>query len=285
MLVDYLPQGLKDFLGQDLVFWLGYITNGKHLNWYASVQYTLEAMVLGGLIALLIGLLAAAARNNGPPPLRWLAAVYINVVRGVPDVLFFLFFPLAFEQGVEWVYSFQVCTPETLALNTGSWPPCDAANISFSTFGYLILASVSLGLVYGAFVASVVAGALRAVPSGQLEAARAYGMSRTQVLTRVHIRQMWVYALPGIANVWMSIVKATSLLSLLQILDFVAWAQRLGASNFSKAAGLVHDDWRWRYYLVLLVFYILVTFISEKVFAAVSKRLRRGMPLAEQNAT
>ena len=285
MLVDYLPQGLKDFLGQDLVFWLGYITNGKHLNWYASVQYTLEAMVLGGLIALLIGLLAAAARNNGPPPLRWLAAVYINVVRGVPDVLFFLFFPLAFEQGVEWVYSFQVCTPETLALNTGSWPPCDAANISFSTFGYLILASVSLGLVYGAFVASVVAGALRAVPSGQLEAARAYGMSRTQVLTRVHIRQMWVYALPGIANVWMSIVKATSLLSLLQILDFVAWAQRLGASNFSKAAGLVHDDWRWRYYLVLLVFYIFVTFISEKVFAAVSKRLRRGMPLAEQNAT
>ena len=285
MLVDYLPQGLKDFLGQDLVFWLGYITNGKHLNWYASVQYTLEAMVLGGLIALLIGLLAAAARNNGPPPLRWLAAVYINVVRGVPDVLFFLFFPLAFEQGVEWVYSFQVCTPETLALNTGSWPPCDAANISFSTFGYLILASVSLGLVYGAFVASVVAGALRAVPSGQLEAARAYGMSRAQVLTRVHIRQMWVYALPGIANVWMSIVKATSLLSLLQILDFVAWAQRLGASNFSKAAGLVHDDWRWRYYLILLVFYILVTFISEKVFAAVSKRLRRGMPLAEQNAT
>ncbi|MEO8756724.1 MAG: ABC transporter permease subunit [Devosia sp.] len=285
MLVDYLPQGLKDLLGQDLVFWLGYITNGKHLNWYFSVQYTLAAMVLGGLIALIIGLLAAAARNNGPLPLRWLAAGYINIVRGVPDVLFFLFFPLAFEQGAEWLYSLQVCTPETLALNTGSWPPCAAANISFSTFGYLILASVSLGLVYGAFVASVVAGALRAVPSGQLEAARAYGMSRTQVLTRVHIRQMWVYALPGIANVWMSIVKATSLLSLLQILDFVAWAQRLGASNFSKAAGLVHDDWRWRYYLVLLIFYILVTFISEKVFTVISGRLRRGMPLAEQNAT
>jgi polar amino acid transport system permease protein len=285
VLVDYLPQGLKDFLGQDLLFWLGYITNGKHLNWYASVQYTLAAMVLGAAIALFIGLLAAAARNSGPLPLRWLAAGYINIVRGVPDVLFFLFFPLAFEQGVEWVYSLQVCTPETLALNTGSWPPCDAANVSFSTVGYLILASVSLGIVYGAFVASVVAGALRAVPAGQLEAARAYGMSRTQVLARIHIRQMWVYALPGIANVWMSIVKATSLLSLLQILDFVAWAQRLGASNFSKAAGLVHDDWRWRYYLVLLIFYILVTFISEKIFAIISRRMRRGMPLAEQNVT
>ena len=285
MLVDTLPQGLKDLLGPDIVFWLGYITNGKHLNWYASVQYTLGAMVLGAVIALIIGLLAAAARSNGPFPLRWLAAGYINIVRGVPDVLFFLFFPLAFEQGLEWIYSFQVCTPETLALNAGRWPPCNAANISFSSFGYLILASASLGIVYGAFVASVIAGALRAVPAGQLEAARAYGMSRMQVLRRIHIRQMWIYALPGIANVWMSLVKATSLLSLLQILDFVAWAQRLGAANFSKAAGLVHDDWRWKYYFVLLVFYILVTFVSERLFGAISRRLRRGMPLAEQNAT
>jgi polar amino acid transport system permease protein len=285
VLVDILPQGLKDALGPDIVFWLGYITNGKHLAWYASVQYTLAAMVLGALIALVIGLVAAAARNSGPPPLRWLAAGYINIVRGVPDVLFFLFFPLAFEQGLEWLYSFQVCTPGTLALNAGRWPPCDAANLSFSTAGYLALASVSLGLVYGAFVASVTAGALKAVPAGQLEAARAYGMSRMQVLWRIHIRQMWIYALPGIANVWMSIVKATSLLSLLQILDFVAWAQRLGASNFSKAAGLVHDDWRWRYYFVLLVFYIVVTFISEKAFGAVNRRLRRGMALGEQTLT
>jgi len=285
VLVDILPQGLKDALGPDVVFWLGYITNGKHLNWYASVQYTLMAMVFGALIALVIGLIAAAARNNGPLPLRWLASGYINVVRGVPDVLFFLFFPLAFEQGLEWLYSFQVCTPETLAANVGKWPPCDAANLSFSTTGYLALASLSLGIVYGAFVASVIVGALNAVPRGQLEAARAYGLSRLQVLGRIHVRQMWVYALPGIANVWMSIVKATSLLSLLQILDFVAWAQRLGASNFSKAAGLVHDDWRWRYYFVLLVFYILVTFVSEKVFGAVGRRLRRGMPLAEQHVT
>jgi len=82
----------------------------------------------------------------------------------------------------------------------------------------------------------------------------------------------------------MSLVKATSLLSLLQILDFVTWAQRLGAANFSTAVGLVHNDWRWRYYFVLLVFYILVTFLSEKVFALINRYVRRGMPLADQNA-
>jgi polar amino acid transport system permease protein len=285
MLVDWLPQGLKDVLGPDLVFWVGYFTNGKHLGWYASVQYTLEAMVFGALFALIFGLVAAAVRNSGPAPLRWLASGYINIVRGVPDVLFFLFFPIAFEQAIEWLYSLQVCTPETLALNTGQWPPCDAANLSFSKTEYLVLACISLGIVYGAFVANVIAGALRAVPSGQLEAARAYGMSRMQVLAQIHIRQMWVYAMPGLSNVWMSLVKATSLLSLLQIMDFVTWAQRLGASNYSKAAGLVHDDWRWRYYLVLLIFYIAVTYISEKIFDRLNRRVRRGMPLAEQNAT
>ena len=103
MLVDYLPQALKDALGPDILFWIGYLTNGKHLGWYASVQYTLAAMVFGAVVALVLGLIAAAIRNSGPLPLRWLAAGYINIVRGVPDVLFFLFFPIAFEEGVEWV--------------------------------------------------------------------------------------------------------------------------------------------------------------------------------------
>ncbi len=283
MLVDYLPQGLKDLLGPDVTFWIGYLTNGKHLNWYASVQYTLEAMIFGALVALILGTIAATVANSAPAPFRWIAKAYINIVRGVPDVLFFLFFPIAFEQGVEWVWSFQVCTPETIAANLNRWPPCPAANWQVTTGEYLILACISLGIVYGAFAANVISGALKAVPRGQIEAARAYGLSRMQVIVHIHVRQMWVYALPGLSNVWQSLVKATSLLSLLQILDFVTWAQRLGASNYSKAVGLVHDDWRWRYYFVLLVFYILVTFVSEKIFAVINRRVRRGMPVADQN--
>src|SRR5690606_18800069 len=90
-------------------------------------------------------------------------------------------------------------------------------------------------------------------------------------------RQMWVYALPGLSNVWMLLIKATSLLSLLQIADIVLWADRLGAPNFLPAVGLVHDDWRWRYYLVLFLFYILVTWLSEKAFDAIMRRAGRGI--------
>ncbi|MEQ1899663.1 MAG: ABC transporter permease subunit [Devosia sp.] len=271
-------------MSDHIAFWLSYLTNGKHLAWYASVQYTLAAAVLGGAVALLLGLVAGAAINGGPWPLRASATAYANIVRGIPDVLFFLFFPLAFEQAVEWLSASRVCTPESLAANAGSWPPCDAANWHLTTFQYLLLASVSLGIVYGAFAASVISGALDAVPKGQLEAARAFGLSRLQVLIHIHLRQMWIYALPGLSNVWMSLIKATSLLSLLQIFDLVAWAQRLGAANYSAVSGLVHDDWRWGYYFELLVFYIALTFISEKLFEALRRWAGRGVALPDGNA-
>jgi polar amino acid transport system permease protein len=279
-MLDILPQWLKDGVGDDLLFWLGYFTNGKHLTWFASVQYTLAAGVFGALVALTLGLIAASLRNSRFGPARLIGGFYTNVVPGVPDVLFFLFFPLAFEQIVEFFRAQTVCTPETLAANLGQWPPCDAANWLLGTPEYLVLASISLGIVYGAFAGNVISGAMNAVPKGQLEAARAFGMSPMQVLLHIHIRQMWVYALPGLSNVWMLLFKATSLLSLLQIADIVLWADRLGAPNFTRSAGLVHPDWRWAYYLVLLVFYIFITFISEKVFAALTRRAGRGMAVA-----
>ena len=267
--------------GDDLAFWLGYLTNGKHLAWYASFRFTILAAIFGALFALIFGLGGAALRRSRFAPLRILGAVYANVVRGVPDVLFFLFFPLAFEQAVEWVLAKNNCPADASALGAASWPPCPAANWFLSTPEYLALACVSLGIVYGAFASNVIHGAMNAVPNGQLEAARAYGMSDAQVLWRVHIRQMWIYALPGLSNVWMLLVKATSLLSLLQIADIVLWADRLGAPNFLSRVGLVHPDWRWRYYLVLFIFYIIVTFLSERVFAWLRRRAGHGMIAAE----
>jgi polar amino acid transport system permease protein len=270
-------------MSDDIAFWLAYLTNGKHLTWYASFQFTIFAALAGGALAVVFGLLGATFRNSRFAPLRLVGGFYASIVRGVPDVLFFLFFPLAFEQGVEWLLATQVCSPGDIAAQTAAWPPCQQANWLLGTPEYLILASVSLGLVYGAFASTVIHGALRSVPRGQLEAAQAFGLSARQVLWRVHIRQMWIYALPGLSNVWMLIVKATSLLSLLQIADIVLWADRLGAPNFLPTVGLVHDDWRWRYYLVLFVFYILVTLLSEKAFAAITRRVGRGVLSEEHN--
>src|SRR5690606_37375078 len=110
----------------DLAFWVSYLTNGRHLNWYISFQYTLYAALLGGLFALLFGLGGAALRNSPNGVLRLIGAGYTNMVRGIPDVLFFLFFPLAFEQLVEMFLATSACPPGEVT--PGVWPPCPAAN-------------------------------------------------------------------------------------------------------------------------------------------------------------
>ncbi len=277
-MLDTLITFVHDWLGQDAAASLAYITNGKHLAWYASVQFTLIAAIGSAAIAILFGLMGAGLKQSSIAPLRLLGNVYTNIVRGVPDVLFIIFFPLAFEQGVEYFLAQSLCSSEALAVAT-QWPPCAEAQWYLSSSAYLALACVSLGIVYGAFAANVIHGAMQAVPKGQLEAAVAYGFTKRQVFWHIHVRQMWIYALPGLSNVWMLILKATSYLSLLQIADIVLWAGRLGAANYNPIVGLVHPDWRWKYYLVLFFFFIFLTWVSEKFFARLQARASRGMPV------
>jgi polar amino acid transport system permease protein len=277
---EIFPEWLLSWLGEDWRSTLEYLTNGKHMAWYASVRYTLIAALAGAVLAVLFGLLGAGMKQSRIPPLRWIGNIYTTMVRGIPDVLFLLFFPLAFEQGVEYFMAQLYCSPQQLAEASG-WPLCKDAQWYLSSTEYLIMACVSLGLVYGAFAANVIHGAMQAVPRGQLEAAQAFGFTSRQVFWRFQVRQMWVYALPGLSNVWMLLLKATSLLSLLQITDIVAWADRLGAPNYLAMAGLVHPDWRWKYYLALFVFYILLTLLSERFFAFLQARASRGMLRAD----
>ncbi|MDO6459710.1 ABC transporter permease subunit [Granulosicoccaceae sp. 1_MG-2023] len=267
---------LGQYLPDSLMASLHYLTSGKHLAWYASLRYTLGAALLGAALAVLFGLAGAAMKSARFAPLRAIGHIYTTMVRGVPDVLFFLFFPLAFEQAVEYFFAQRLCSADELAA-AGSWPPCQAAQWYLGTTEYFILACVSLGLVYGAFAANVIHGAMQSVPAGQIEAARAYGFSDRQVFWRFRVRQMWVYALPGLSNVWMLLLKATSLLSLLQIADIVQWAERLGAPNYLARVGPVHPDWRWKYYMALFVFYILLTMLSEWFFRKLQARAGRGI--------
>lgn len=275
-MLESLINWLSQWLSEDWVSKIQYLTNGKHLTWYASLRYTLGAGVIGAFLALAFGLAGASMKQSKFLPFKLFGDFYTTIVRGVPDVLFFLFFPLAFEQAIEYFYAHSKCTVAEIA-NATVWPPCDAANWYLTTGDYFVLACFSLGIVYGAFTANVIHGAMGAVSKGQLEAAQAYGFSKRQIFWRFHVRQMWVYALPGLSNVWMLLLKATSLLSLLQIADVVLWADRLGAPNYFARVGLVHPDWRWKYYFVLFVFYILMAMASEWFFGKLQARASRGM--------
>ncbi|HAV59083.1 MAG TPA: ABC transporter permease, partial [Planktomarina temperata] len=97
-----------------------------------------------------------------------------------------------------------------------------------------------------------------------------------QVFWRILVPQMWVYALPGLSNLWMVLIKATPLLFLLGVEDIVYWARELGGTKQAKFSDYPHGDWRMQYFLFLLVFYLAFTKLSEVVLERVMKRLTHG---------
>ena len=148
------------------------------------------------------------------------------------------------------------------------------APIYHHLYGF-ILAVFAFALVFGAFAGNVLFGAMRAVPKAQIETALSFGMTDKQAFMRILLPQMWVYALPGLSNLWMILIKATPLLFLLGIQDIVYWARELGSSKTSAYA-YPHPDWRVWYFGFLLIFYLTLTFISEKIFSRLMARLSRG---------
>lgn len=267
----------------DRLAWLScLLTSGTHLRFYASFGIVLLLLAITAPLALGFGFAAAMAARSRILPLAWLGRAYTLMVRGVPDIVFFLFVPLALDQALEWLRSRVLCDPRVPVRQGNEFLVCAAAKLPSNnapawmhdSYGFA-LAVIAFALVFGAFAANVLHGAMRAVPRGQLEAAEAYGMSRAQVSRRVLVPQMWVYAVPGLSNLWMILVKATPLLFLLGIEDVVYWARELGSSKTSAYA-YPHGDWRLWYFLAILVFYLAMTAVSERVIGRLTRRLARG---------
>lgn len=262
---------------------LCYLTTGKHLLFYTSFLVVLLLMAITAPVALAFGFGGALAARAGFWPLRMLGKGYTAMVRGVPDIVFFLFVPVAMDQGLEWIRHKVKCPDWDAPIRQGNdFLVCEAAKLPLSSspqiwhevYGFA-LAVLAFSIVFGAFAANVLYGAMQAVPRAQLETAAAYGMTQRQVNRRILIPQMWTYALPGLSNLWMILIKATPLLFLLGVEDIVYWARELGATK-SAIYDYPHPDWRVWYFLVLLAFYLGMTRISEIVLGRLTARLARG---------
>lgn len=273
--------------------WLScYLTTGKHMSLYVSVFVVLVLLAITAPTALLFGFGAATATRSRIPPLRWFGWGYTNIVRGVPDIAFFLFFVIALDQAFEWLRHKVKCPEWDEPVRQGvDFVVCEAAKLPLGsapqwvheTYGFF-LAVLTFAIVFGAFAANVLFGAMRAVPQAQMETAEAYGMSRRQAFWRVLVPQMWVFALPGLSNLWMVLIKATPLLFLLGVEDIVYWARELGGTKSPRFTDYPHGDWRMWYFLALLVFYLGFTRVSEIVLDKLMKRLTKGQATAAGEA-
>ncbi len=266
--------------------WLGcYLTTPKHFSLYTSILVVIGLLLSTVPFIMILGFAGALAKRSALAPLRWFGSAYTTMVRGVPEILFFLFVPIALDQLIELVRHKILCPDWTEPIWRGNdFIVCDAAKAPLNnapewvhdTYGFT-LAVISFAIVFGAFAANIIDGALRAVPKGQIEAANAVGMSRRKVFFRVQVPQMWVFALPGLSNLWMILIKATPLLFLLGIEDIVYWARELGSRQNPNFTDYPHGDWRVWYFGGLMVFYLLLTWVSQTGFDRLTARASRGM--------
>ncbi len=262
------------------------------MNLYYSVGTVLLLLAITAPASLMFGFGGASAARSNIAPLRWLGKGYISVVRGVPDIAFFLFFVIALDQVLEYIRHRWKCPDWQDAVYQGNdfvvcaqakLPLGNAPQWQHETYGFM-LAVLTFAIVFGAFAANVLFGAMRAVPKAQLETAAAYGMTQRQINRRVLIPQMWVYALPGLSNLWMVLIKATPLLFLLGVEDIVYWARELGGTKTPQFTDYPHGDWRMWYFAALLVFYLLFTKVSEVVLDRIMGRLTHGQATAAGEA-
>ncbi len=262
------------------------------MGFYVSFGTVLLLLAITAPLALSFGFGGAMAARSPIAPLSWIGKAYIAIVRGVPDIAFFLFFVIALDQGIEVLRHYAKCPDWPDAIRQGNdflvcpeakMPLGNAPQWVHESYGFMV-AVFTFAIVFGAFAANVIFGAMRAVPRAQLETAEAYGMTRRQTFWRIVVPQMWVFALPGLGNLWMVLIKATPLLFLLGVEDIVYWARELGSSKAPRFTDYPHGDWRMWYFLVLLVFYLAFTRVSEIVLDRVMRRLTRGQATAAGEA-
>lgn len=267
-----------------LSWMLCYLTTAKHMALYYAFGTVLLLLAITAPAALAFGFGGAVMARSRIPPIAWIGKGYVSIVRGVPDIAFFLFFVIALDQGFEWLRHQVKCPDWGQPVRQGNdFVVCPEAKLPLGnapqwvheSYGFS-LAVLTFAIVFGAFAANVLYGAMRAVPKAQIETAEAYGMSQRQAFRRVLVPQMWVYALPGLSNLWMVLIKATPLLFLLGVEDIVYWARELGGTKTPQFTAYPHGDWRMWYFLFLLIFYLCFTKVSEVVLERVMKRLTKG---------
>lgn len=211
----------------------------------STIQIAIGAYALG----LFLGLFGALGKIYGGPVTRWGLEIYTTLIRAVPELVLIL---LLYYAGT------------------------DLLNTALESFGFerididgLWAGIYVIGFVQGAYSTEVFRGAFQAVPTGQIEAARAIGLSSIKTHTRVVIPAMLPFALPGLANLWLITTKDTALLAVVGFSEL--------ALETRQAAGATKAY--FMFYVAAASLYLMLTLVSNLIFGLIERRYRRGQPV------
>lgn len=165
--------------------------------------------------------------------LRWIATIYIEVLRGTPLMVQAL-----------WIF---FALPLLIGFNLSS----------------LTAAFIVIGVNSGAYIAEIVRGAVQSVDSGQMEAGRSLGMSHHKTMLKVIWPQAFKRMIPPLGNQFIISIKDTSLLSVILVPELLFQARSIASNHFNTV----------EIYTTVAVFYLAVTLSLSIVLRVTEKRL------------
>lgn len=210
---------------------------------------TIQISVCSYFFAFLLGLLGAGAKLSGNKILYRIGDLYTTLVRAIPELLLII---LIFYAGGS--------AMKAVLVGVG----VVGEDFQVSAFAAVV---VALGSIYGAYLTDVLRGAIQAIPKGQIEASRAYGMHAPMRFRRIVFPQMIRFAIPGMGNQWLNITKDSALVSAVGAFEVL--------KNTTIAASATKE---YLFFLSIVgLIFLCLTIVSMIVLTRVEKRASRGV--------
>ncbi|WP_333898437.1 ABC transporter permease [Agrobacterium pusense] len=200
------------------------------------------------LIGIVIGMLGALGKLSGNRVLETVLNLYTTLIRSVPELILIVGLYYAGTDGLNRLL--QLAGLPVLEVN-----------------GFIAAVAV-LGFVQGAYMTEVLRGAIMAIPNGQIEAARAFGMSPLLRFRRVVLPALLPNASPGLSNLWLAVTKDSALVAVVGYQE-LALATRLAGASTKQY---------FLFFMAAALMYLAITLVSNFIFRQIERHVRRGQP-------
>jgi len=238
-----------------VLLWMGWqiLTNDNYeLAWeriIPGLSLTISATIQAFAFALVIALVVGIGQMSRNVVLRTMSRTYVEFVRGIPIL------PLIFTVAL-------ILVPEVTDAINGPLERWFGWELKLS---FMMRAIVTLSVIYGAYMAEIFRGGIQSIPPGQTEAGRSLGLSRHQTMRSVVLPQAMRAIIPPLGNDFIAILKDTSLLSVLGVLEITQRARQFSASTFKFREG----------YFVVGFVYLVLTLGLSVLLGLLEKRMTR----------
>ena len=200
-----------------------------------GILTTFQVTVFSIMLALVIGLIAGLGRISRIRIINKIATVYVEVVRGIPLLvqLFYIYYALGRILKVPAILS----------------------------------AIIAMAVCYGAYMAEIIRAGIQSIPPGQMEAALALGLSRSQAMRHIILPQTIKIILPPIGNEFIALLKDSSLVSILAVSDLLRRGREFAAQTFEY----------FEIFTIVALIYLVLTLFFSWLVGLMEARLNRNV--------